>query len=111
MGKNVEPKQIVSKGHSSSMIANNQQVKRNNIWAYGVHRNHVPVFEAPNPTTCSPQVLGQAALSTWHKIKREEAIENEVPRDSFKRRTFFTKPHGEKLDEIESLETKINRLY
>ena len=50
--KNVEPKQIVSKGHSNSTIANdqqitehqttlqNQQVKRNNIWAYGVHRNH-----------------------------------------------------------------------
>ena len=50
--KNVEPKQIVSKGHSKSTIANdqqitehqttlqNQQVKRNNIWAYGVHRNH-----------------------------------------------------------------------
>ena len=80
--KEIEPKKIEMRGNFPETIANDQSItehqatlqhfqsERNNIWTYGVHRNEVPVYETPNPPSCKPHVLGQAPLSTWHKLKR-----------------------------------------
>merc|ERR1712189_86186 len=89
----------------------NKRVHRNNIWTYGVPVQDVPVYELETDPNVNDFPLGQKNLSKWHKIQREQAFENVKPSDTFKRKTFHTKPNGKPIDDIETLESKIHWLY